>query len=81
MLAETFDYWVKEWQRDGFAPIQQAWRKHGPLEGSQLVVRTNDEEFEGQFLKIDVKGALHILLPDGSERRILAGDVFALDED
>ncbi len=81
ILAETFDYWVKEWQRDGFLPIQQAWRKHGPLEGSPLVVRTNDEEFEGQFLKIDVKGALHIVLPDGSERRILAGDVFALDED
>jgi BirA family biotin operon repressor/biotin-[acetyl-CoA-carboxylase] ligase len=41
-----------------------------------LTVRISGEVTEGKFAGLDSDGALRLLLNDGAERRVTAGDVF-----
>jgi hypothetical protein len=41
-----------------------------------LRVRLHNEEAEGLFAGLDSGGALRLLMSDGAERRVAAGDVF-----
>ncbi|HSP98500.1 MAG TPA: biotin--[acetyl-CoA-carboxylase] ligase [Candidatus Dormibacteraeota bacterium] len=64
-----------EWRRDGFAPIAAAWRALAPLIGRRIHVAEPSGTVEGEVLALDDDGALRIRCDDGTEHRVVAGDV------
>ena len=79
MMIETFSRrflagWVT-WKNLGFQPARKAWLKRASWLGKEITVRLERETLKGEFRNLDKDGAL-ILLLDGEERRITAGDVF-----
>lgn len=71
-----FPGWAARWQREGFAPIRQAWLDSAAGLGSAISARLSNETLRGDFVGLDEDGALMLALPDGSRRKIAAGDVF-----
>lgn len=63
------------WKNLGFQPARKAWLKRAAWLGEEITVRLENETLKGEFKALDKDGAL-ILLLDGEERRITAGDVF-----
>lgn len=59
----------------GFEPIRRAWLKRAHGLGKEITVRLERETLIGEFTRLDEDGAL-ILLHNGVERRITAGDVY-----
>jgi BirA family transcriptional regulator, biotin operon repressor / biotin---[acetyl-CoA-carboxylase] ligase len=76
-LAGMTDAWLTRWS-DGtsFHAVRRAWLDRAGPTGRPLRVRLQDEEAEGTFAGLDSAGALRLLLSDGAERRVAAGDVF-----
>ncbi|GAB4225297.1 MAG: biotin--[acetyl-CoA-carboxylase] ligase [Kiloniellaceae bacterium] len=68
--------WINIWLDDGFAPVRQAWLRHAQGLKEQIEVRLPQETLLGTFTDLDPSGTLVLTLPDGSERRIAAGDVY-----
>ncbi len=66
--------WVT-WKNLGFQPARKAWLRRAAWLGQEITVRLENETLKGEFKALDKDGAL-ILLQDGNERRITAGDVF-----
>jgi len=75
-LAERFDHWRAAWDRDGFAPLREAWIARAWGLGERCVARLNDETVEGVFADLAEDGSLRLDLKDGGRRLISAGDVF-----
>jgi BirA family biotin operon repressor/biotin-[acetyl-CoA-carboxylase] ligase len=65
----------EEWQRDGFAPIAAAWRRLAPLVGRLIRVQEPGAVVEGTVIDLSDDGALRLRLADGTEHRVIAGDV------
>ena len=61
-------------QREGFAPVFDAWRELSVTLGQEVRVLGVNETFEGRAKDIDETGALLVETPEGC-RRVLAGDV------
>ena len=61
-------------QREGFAPVFDAWRELSVTLGQEVRVLGVNETFEGTAADIDETGALLVDTPEG-RRRVLAGDV------
>ena len=61
-------------QREGFAPVFEAWRALSVTLGQEVRVLAPGETFEGRAVDIDEAGALLVDTPAG-RRRVLAGDV------
>ncbi len=64
------------WKNMGFEPVRRAWLGRAAGIGKEITVRLERETFTGIFKTLDKDGALILLLPDGSEKRITAGDIF-----
>lgn len=75
-LARTLDHWRAVWDREGFAPIHDAWTERAAGLGAPAAVRLGSETLHGVAEALEPDGALRLRLPDGSARRITAGDVF-----
>jgi BirA family transcriptional regulator, biotin operon repressor / biotin---[acetyl-CoA-carboxylase] ligase len=65
----------KIWKEMGFEPIRKAWLCRVAWIGEKITVRLEHETLVGKFKALDKDGAL-ILLDNGDERRITAGDIF-----
>jgi BirA family biotin operon repressor/biotin-[acetyl-CoA-carboxylase] ligase len=76
-LADAFDRWRAPWDQYGFEPIRHAWTERAHGLGRPATARLSQETVEGVAESLDADGALRLRLPDGSIRRITAGDVFA----
>lgn len=63
------------WRNMGFEPVRRAWLRRAAGIGKEITVRLERETLTGIFKTLDKDGAL-ILLQDGIEKRITAGDVF-----
>ncbi|MBL6933533.1 MAG: biotin--[acetyl-CoA-carboxylase] ligase [Rhodospirillales bacterium] len=63
------------WKNLGFQPTRKAWLRRAAWLGQEITVRLERETLKGEFKALDKDGAL-ILLHEGNERRITAGDVF-----
>jgi BirA family biotin operon repressor/biotin-[acetyl-CoA-carboxylase] ligase len=75
-LRRRLGFWAGRLDRDGFAPLRDAWllRAHGL--GAQAVARVGQEEIAGIARGLTGDGALELELPDGRTRLITAGEVF-----
>jgi BirA family transcriptional regulator, biotin operon repressor / biotin---[acetyl-CoA-carboxylase] ligase len=69
--------WISTWHEHGFAAIRDAWlhRAHGLHE--PILVRLENETFEGVFAGMDQDGAL-VLEQNGVDRLVRVGDVFPM---
>ena len=63
------------WKELGFETIRKAWLSRVAWFGKNITVRLEQETLKGKFKDLDRDGAL-ILLQNGKERRIAAGDVY-----
>ena len=76
ILDRALRHWLAVWEADGFPAIATAWtaRAHGL--GQACTARLPAETVVGIAEGLDGDGALRLRLPDGTVRRITAGDVF-----
>ncbi len=77
-LAAVTDAWLARWGEGvSFQAVRRAWLDRAGPTGRPLRVRLKDQEdAEGVFAGLDSGGALRLLMSDGAERRVAAGDVF-----
>jgi BirA family biotin operon repressor/biotin-[acetyl-CoA-carboxylase] ligase len=76
-LAAVTDAWLTRWGEGvAFQTVRRAWLDRAGPTGRPLRVRLPGEEAEGTYAGLDSGGALRLLMSDGAERRIAAGDVF-----
>jgi BirA family biotin operon repressor/biotin-[acetyl-CoA-carboxylase] ligase len=78
LLGQALDHWISIWEAEGFAPIRTAWMVQAIGVGGPMLLRTAHEETEGRFMDLELDGTLLMALPDGSVRRVAAGDVTPL---
>jgi BirA family transcriptional regulator, biotin operon repressor / biotin---[acetyl-CoA-carboxylase] ligase len=77
MLAATTHEWLGRWGEGScFPTIRRAWLDRAGPTGRPLTVRVGSQEAEGVYGGLDSDGALRLLMPDGGEYRVTAGDVF-----
>ena len=74
-LLTRLEACVDRWRQDGFAPIATAWRALAPLLGRRIHVQEPGGAVTGTAIDLDDDGALRIRRDDGSEHRVVAGDV------
>jgi BirA family transcriptional regulator, biotin operon repressor / biotin---[acetyl-CoA-carboxylase] ligase len=77
-LAAITDAWLTRWGTGvSFPTVRRAWLDRAGPTGRPLRVCLQDqEEAEGLFAGLDSGGALRLLMSNGAERRVAAGDVF-----
>lgn len=81
LLVELFNQLVEQYRLvDDKALLIQAVRQHCQTLGRRVRVQTARQEFEGWAEDLQEDGALLIRMGDGSQRRILVGDVTHLRE-
>lgn len=74
-ITTRFERWYECWNRDGFAPLRDAWLQRVQGLGEAIRVRLARSEMTGRFAGLDPAGAL--LIDTGqSVERVAAGDVF-----
>lgn len=74
-LAAAFAHHAGNLEREGFAPVREAWLTRAARLGEKVVARTGHEVHEGIFETIDATGAM-ILRTAGGPLPIAAADVF-----
>jgi len=73
-LLHSLGHWHEIRLRHGFAPIRDAWLRHGPAMGAAVSVRRDGALTEGAFAGLSPEGAL--MLAKGREiQLILAGEI------
>lgn len=80
-FSRHFMRWVDQWLAEGFEPIRQGWLRHAKGLGEIIEVRLPRDTLSGRFLDLDGSGALLLELPDGTRRKVTAGDVYFAGED
>ena len=70
-LFETFS----EFGTNGFAPMQENWRKRDWLFGRNITVRTQAKEISGVAAGIDSDGALLLDRDEGGQCRVVGGSI------
>jgi BirA family biotin operon repressor/biotin-[acetyl-CoA-carboxylase] ligase len=78
-LLNNLEVRYEQWRRDGFAPIAAAWRDLAPMIGRHIRVQELGAIVEGTAIDIADDGALRLRLADGSEHRVVVGDVTVVD--
>jgi len=75
-LSTAFCSWLNVWQEGaGLADICKAWMARALPAGTPVTVNTGPEQLQGQFLGLDLDGAMLLGLANGQHRRITFGDV------
>ncbi len=78
-LADRFASWLGVWRAQGIGLVAAQWSARAHPVGTALSVRLPDQTtLQGQFLGLDVGGALLLGLADGTRHVIHAGDVFVV---
>ena len=72
-------YWYDKFDRNGFAPIRDAWLGNALSFGKLISVRRGSKEISGIFHDLGMDGALLLLDDSGQTHHITTGDVKLLD--
>lgn len=75
-LAAAFVKRHRNWVDGGFASVRTAWLQRARGQGEAIEARLGEETITGTFRDLDETGALMLELPDGSIRKVTAGEVF-----
>ena len=73
-LLDKLGHWHETRLRQGFAPIRDAWLRHGPAMGAPVSVRRDGALLEGAFAGLSPEGGLK-LAKDSKVQLILAGEI------
>jgi len=71
----------REWEERGFTALFDRFRALDELAGRDVALQLGDGVAEGVAAGVDAAGRLVVQLPDGSERRLDAGEVVRVDDD
>ena len=80
-FCRHFLVWVQRWKEDGFAPIRLAWLAHAAGLERQIQVRLPKGDLQGKFTDLLMDGSLLLVLADGTERLVNAGEVMLESSD
>jgi BirA family transcriptional regulator, biotin operon repressor / biotin---[acetyl-CoA-carboxylase] ligase len=75
LIVEQLDTWLKQPGPRLARALRPAWEQRLWRRRQTVRVREVDEEIEGIVLGADADGALRLELADGSERRVIAGEI------
>ncbi len=75
-VAAALLAWRERWLRQGFGPVRAQWLRFARGLGEEVEVRLPQGTLTGRFCALDEAGALALALPDGTTRRVTAGEVF-----
>ncbi|MGH7787004.1 MAG: biotin--[acetyl-CoA-carboxylase] ligase [Candidatus Binatia bacterium] len=78
-LLTRLEVRYEQLRRTGFAAVAEAWRQQSNLIGRAIRVQEPGQIVAGTVLGIDEDGALRLRRADGSEHRVVAGDVTVVD--
>jgi BirA family biotin operon repressor/biotin-[acetyl-CoA-carboxylase] ligase len=70
-LDRLYDLYLEQ----GFGPVLPAWQEFFDMVGQEVEVDCQEYRLRGRVTGLDGNGALLLRLADGSERRVLSGDV------
>lgn len=76
LFLRRFAHHYEIWREGGFAAVLPFWRERAIGIGGDVVARLEMETLAGRFVDLDRDGNLLLALPDGTLRRIAAGDIF-----
>lgn len=80
-LLQKTDRLYARYLESGFDVVRAAWEERCNMLGRRVEVDFQHSRLTGIARGIDEAGALLLTLPDGTEERVLAGDVKLLEED
>jgi len=74
-LCRRLEEWLDVHGAEGFRPVRERWRALAITLGQEVLVKAERREIRGVAVDVDEDGALRVRTEDGTEERILAGDV------
>jgi BirA family biotin operon repressor/biotin-[acetyl-CoA-carboxylase] ligase len=74
-LFGRLEEWLDLHAAEGFRPVRERWRALSATLGQEVLVTSERREIRGVAVDIDEDGALRVRTVDGTEERVLAGDV------
>jgi BirA family biotin operon repressor/biotin-[acetyl-CoA-carboxylase] ligase len=74
-LAKRLEDWLDVHAGQGFEPVRERWRALSATLGQEVLVTSERRELRGVAVDIDADGALRLRTAEGTEERVLAGDV------
>lgn len=74
---QSLESWLSAWEREGFAPVREAWLDRAHPAGTAMRVRRPDGDLTGTFQDLDSSGRL-IINAEGRAQAISAATVFLL---
>ena len=70
------DLVLTEFENSGFAPLADEWNARHAYHGRRVALHLPDgSHIEGEVSGVDAEGALHLLLPQGGQRRFHVGEL------
>ena len=75
LFSHHFLSTYEKWDKLGFETIRKTWLSRVAWLGEEITVQLEYETLKGEFKNLDKDGAL-IILHNGVDRRITAGDIF-----
>lgn len=75
MVLRHFGFWYRQWLKEGFEPIREAWIRRNGTIGREVLVDGGDLQVLGRAERIEVSGALTVKLEDGTEQTFDFGEV------
>ncbi len=79
-LFSHFEKWYHIFIREGFPPVREAWLGFAGILGREIRVVSGSREDRGRVLGMDDQGALLIGNDNNETKRVIAGDVFLMEE-
>ncbi|ADL11668.1 biotin--[acetyl-CoA-carboxylase] ligase [Acetohalobium arabaticum] len=74
-LLEQLEEEYFKLQTEGFEKIIEGWKEYNITLGNEVTVTSNNEVLTGQAVDVDNKGRLLVELPNGTMKKVVAGDV------
>ncbi|MEM7168899.1 MAG: biotin--[acetyl-CoA-carboxylase] ligase [Pseudomonadota bacterium] len=81
LLGGRFAHWFDIWIASGFSALRDAWLARAYGLGREISLREPAVPSNGQFVDLDLDGAMVLEQPDGQRCRVTTGDVQVMDQE